>query len=1119
MTRILSAPLFDPGLAREEIELPEGLTLEQIVTHTLPGLAPGDRAFVRVTLVSDQGVALITPEWWGQVRPKPGVRVVIRLVPGNDGLRTVLLAVVSIAAVALAGPVAGLIGLGGSQFGISLTAMALNFLGAALVNSLVPPVTPEENDRRNRYTLSGWNNQLRPDEPVPWALGRHRYAPPFAARSYTQIIGDEQYIVALFVWGYGRLKISDLRIGDTSIEHYKNVEIEHREGLAGDEPVTLYPRQVIEDGESVELVRPRPRNDAGEIISGEAIETPVVRVTASATQIATLIFWFPTGLYRLNREMDKQKSLKVEVRIRQRLSDEDDWDEVTTLALVANRDDPFFRQFSWQLPSRGRWQVEVTRMTAERTNDRYFDQVMLAAVQSVRPEYPLNFDKPLALTAIRIRATYQLNGQLDTLNGIVERYADVWDGASWSEDLSRNPAVAFIATLKGDCCPYPATDAEIDWEMMQDWFTFCEGKGLRYDRIHEQGEPLGEMLRAIASAGRASPRHDGIRWTVVIDRERDQVIDHLSPRNCSDFRWRREYLDPPHAVRVKFNDETDDWEEAERIIRWPNYAGPISLTEEMTHPGKTNPVEIYRETRRRMHEIELRPDTFTCYQAGAARTATRGDLVHVSHPVLTRAQVAARVRRVEGSLVELDAPVEMEMGRRYGLGYRVFADAEDTVGGAQVAEVAFEAGPTHLLRLRVVTDLPAVGAIVHFGLRGEESHDMIVTGIEPAKDFGAQLTLKLAAPEIETLTDAEVIPDWAVTVGDPISVTTTPPQAPRFTEIDSDNASGLDDPGTGAAWFELVVEAPDPYVIIRLAPGAGETAQISHYRFFHRLQGAGSWTELLIWAADAGTQLETYQRGDIIELQAVAVALDATEGASTSVVTHTVGADATALPVALDEETITVTGGLGHARIELAVTDAETAAVQLYRVASGGTLDPDADAVGQPVAVTPGLTTTITDGDATRTTLLGNGDFGSGAAWTLGANWTISVGQAQHTAGVADALSQAVSLTAGRTYRLAIVVTGRTAGSVTPSFTGGTTVSAPALATNGTHFRELTAVTDNDTLNLAASSDFDGAVTYVVLFRETSACVPAGAWEYHLAPVNVDNVRAALTAAFSTTIY
>ncbi|MBN8190479.1 phage tail protein, partial [Salipiger thiooxidans] len=138
-------------------------------------------------------------------------------------------------------------------------------------------------------------------------------------------------------------------------------------------------------------------------------------------------------------------------------------------------------------------------------------------------------------------------------------------------------------------------------------------------------------------------------------------------------------------------------------------------------------------------------------------------------------------------------------------------------------------------------------------------------------------------------------------------------------------------------------------------------------------------------------------RGDLIELQAVAVAFDATEGASTSVVTHTVGADATALPAVLDEQTVTVTGGLGHARIALAVTDAGTAAVQLYRVASGDTVDPDTDDVGAPVAVTPGLTTTVIDGDATRVTLVADGDFGSGAAWTPGANWAIAAGQAQHT--------------------------------------------------------------------------------------------------------------------------
>jgi hypothetical protein len=557
-----------------------------------------------------------------------------------------------------------------------------------------------------------------------------------------------------------------------------------------------------------------------------------------------VILRFPTGLYRLNREGDREKSLRVDVRIRQRLSDADEWEEVTTLRLVAKRTEPFFRQFAWQLPSRGRWQIEITRMTQERTNRRYFDKVMLAALQSIRPEYPLNFDKPLALTAIRIRATYQLNGQLDTLNGIVECHADDWDGEAWVEGLPRNLASAFIATLKGPCNPYPATDAEIDWETLQDWHAFCAAKGLRYDRIHEQGETLGEMLQAIAGAGRAAPRHDGIRWTVVIDRRRDQAIDHLSPRTCSDFRWCRDYLDPPHAVRVRFNDETDDWAEAERIIRWPDYAGPISLTEAMTHPGKTHPDEIWIETRRRMYETLYRADTFTCFQDGAARTATRGDLVLVSHYVLSRTQVAARVRRVEGTLVELDAPVTMEAGSAYGLGYRVYEDAEDSTGAAQVAAVAGVEGTTRLLRLLSVTAVPEVGAAVHFGLRGEESHEMIVTGIEPGKSFGARLTLKLAAPEIEDLADAEVVPDWEASVGDPISVSATPPLAPRFTGIESDNFAGLDDPG----YVHLEIAAEDPFVIIRLAPGEGETALLSHYRLFHRLQGGGQ----LDRAADLG---------------------------------------------------------------------------------------------------------------------------------------------------------------------------------------------------------------------------------------------------------------------------
>ncbi|MEB3422224.1 phage tail protein, partial [Salipiger manganoxidans] len=108
-----------------------------------------------------------------------------------------------------------------------------------------------------------------------------------------------------------------------------------------------------------------PRDDAGEIIDGaEPIETPVVRVTASNAIRASVILHFPMGVYRLNRE-GEVREYGIAIRIRQRQSSSDPWEEVTTLNIRARRDEAFQRQFTWDLPQRGRWQVEITRMTGE----------------------------------------------------------------------------------------------------------------------------------------------------------------------------------------------------------------------------------------------------------------------------------------------------------------------------------------------------------------------------------------------------------------------------------------------------------------------------------------------------------------------------------------------------------------------------------------------------------------------------------------------------------------------------------------------------------------------------------------------------------------------------------
>ncbi|SDX90573.1 Phage-related protein, tail component [Albimonas donghaensis] len=1114
MTRLIpvtAAPLFDPAQARRELELPEGLTVAEMVAAALPALAEEDRRRLRVTLVTARGMSAPDPATWSRLRPRHGARVVIRLVPGDDPvLRSVLLIAVAVAAIYVAGPVAGaILGVAApSTTATAITAAVLTGVGGLLVGALIPPPSAARQDAaRSIYQVQGWRNEARPGEPVPFLLGRHRYAPPFAAPSYTEIVGDEQYVRGLFCFGYGRLDISDLRLGDTPLSDFEDVEVEIREGVPGDDPVTLYPRQVIEESVGVELIRPLPRDVDGDVIVGDsAIATPVVRWTAADAASVNLIFAFSSGLFEASSR-GALRSRSVSILIRQRPEAGGAWSDVVTLEIAAKKRESFFRQVGWDLPSRGRWQIEVTRLTDESTSPQVADRVSLAGLQSIRPEYPLAIARPLALVALRIRASYQLNGALDDLNGIVQRFAPEWDGEDWADGLSRNPASAYLAALTGPQNPYPVSEAGIDMDLVADWFDWCAAQGLKYDRVHDRAESFGDMLRAICAAGRASPRHDGLRWGVVIDRPQTVAVDHVSPRNASGIRWSRPYVDLPHGFRVTFFDETNGWASAERIVRRPGYEGEIELTEALDVPGKTDPDEVAIEATRRMLELIHRPDRFSAVQDGIARVATRGDLVMGSFDVLDRVQRSARVKAVEGRLVELDEVVAVEDGTDYAIRFRVYADDEDTIGESVVSAVtpaAVASGETRLLRLATSAEAPSVGELIHFGTAGSESHALRVRAVEPGEDMASVYAYVADAPEIEAaLADYEP-PAWNGRVGAEIAPDPVTPAAPRFVEILT-GRTGMDDPDG---------------LRVLLAPGSGSAAPLASYRLGHRLAGAPSWTELSLPLAAGGVAVSGYAAGDDVELRALAVAVDGTEGPLTATVAVTIGEKDSPLPGALDSDAIEVQGGLGSLSITLAATaDEATTRVQAYLVPVGDTLDAEAHALGQPFAVSPGATLSYLHGDGTRRELVEDGGFNTGAGWTAGPGWVIASGVAAHTPGSVGGVGQPQDLAEGKTYRLGFTVSGRTAGTVTPRLTGGTAQAGDAVASDGLALSAIVATAGNDGVELLASIDFDGAVDDVRLYRETGRCLSAGAWDVYLEPQDLAGVPGPRSGPFPIIVY
>ncbi|MCZ4259010.1 phage tail protein, partial [Sulfitobacter sp. G21635-S1] len=124
---VLCAPLLDPGMGRKEIEAPHGLTIAEIVALALPGFRD-PRKGLRVMLVTDRGASVVDPAYWSSLRPMPHARVVIRTIPGKDALRSVLLAVVSIAAAALAPYLFPTLG----KVGLALATSGLTVLGQLL---------------------------------------------------------------------------------------------------------------------------------------------------------------------------------------------------------------------------------------------------------------------------------------------------------------------------------------------------------------------------------------------------------------------------------------------------------------------------------------------------------------------------------------------------------------------------------------------------------------------------------------------------------------------------------------------------------------------------------------------------------------------------------------------------------------------------------------------------------------------------------------------------------------------------------------------------------------------------------------------------------------------------
>ncbi|WP_427144616.1 host specificity factor TipJ family phage tail protein [Rhizobium leguminosarum] len=709
---------------REHVVVPAGLSIDEIISCC--GLDP-------VRLHISLGGHVIEQRNWPRVRVKPGVSVVIVKVPGKGALRMIAGLVVAIFAAVAAPWIAGtLLGLTGAAASVAtgLIGAGISIAGSLIINALFPVAKPDSlPSAKTLYSIGGAQNTAAQYGAIPEIFGVHRISPPYAAGAYTELVGDDQYLRMLFVVGYGPIAVSDLKIGETPISKFENLNIEIIEDHTAT-PLTLYTKPVYQEDVSVLLDGP-----TGWVERTTADDIDEISVDVSA----------PNGTYRYTSKGNRVY-YTVWVEVQYKLSTSSTWLSLGTIDLTSNSPQAVRRTLANGV-ARGKYDVRTHKSTPDyEGKDNVSETVYWTAVRGRRNEPVINFPKPLTLIAMRIKATGQLNGTVNTFNCLATPKIPIWDGEAWlhAQD-TRNPADHFMQVLRGNGNARPVPDAQIDFDSIHSWRAYCLARGFTFDLVASEQKSVYDRLTEIAAAGRAAVSYRDGRWGVVWDVPDSPIVQHFSPRNSANFSSVRAFADLPHAFRVKFINRDNSYLNDERVVYDDGYnKSNATKLEGIEFSGVTDPNLIWKHGRYHIAQLRLQRETYSLDTDFEHLVCTRGDRVRVNHDVVMWGAGTARVRTVISSPegVVLDDLLTMQSGKTYSMRFRA-AD-----GSSIVRTIAGADGEFDTFEFSDAGDLPAPGDLALFGEKGFESVVLRVKSITARQDLSARLELVDDAPGI-----------------------------------------------------------------------------------------------------------------------------------------------------------------------------------------------------------------------------------------------------------------------------------------------------------------------------------------------------------------------------------
>ena len=697
--------------------------------------------------------------------------------------------------------------------GIALTS------GLFLLDAFCPvslPSVSQPDTASPSYSIAGARNQMSPFGVVPVNLGTNKVYPITLTQPWIELIGDDEYLRMAFLYGYGRNAVGPLYIGDTPLSSFSDHAHSTYEALPGGSRLALIPSSSSNTPVGVELV----------------YLSPVIRSAPPGVDSLTVQIMFPAGLGQ--NHGDGPEGWETHVSVYYKKTTDGGWTSAGAIYLINIYTTKTMRRAVTIPVDRNHdYQVMAQKDTPDGDGAYRWNTLIWTNIQGFRYENPINFPYPLTITEIRIKASQQLNGIIDQLNAVCSSYAPVWNGSAWTEEeyVTNNPAALYRKVLMHPANPRPRTEAQIDNDGLGAWYEFCVANGYKFNQYRDFRTSVQSLLADIAFAGRASVTLINGKHGVIVDTGTQPVAQHITPRNSWGFSAEKAFFDRPHAFRVRFRNEQNNYEWDERIVYDDGYsASNATKFESIEFPFITSPALVWKFARYHIAQARLRPETYYVYQSWEHLVVRRGSKVRHSHDVMLVGSGWGRVKSVITGNAEADPPTDplktygvtlddsvvMEPGKTYACRFRL-ADEENT---SLLVPVVAEVGETKILTFTspVPTDEgPQVDDLAMFGEAGKETIECLVKEIQMAPDLSARLALVDAAPAIYQA-DQGPIPPFDPHITRPTDITKIAPGIPVIINVRS-----------GTDCLEIFNGAVRTRVFVSLYPPEGNV-KIDSYR-------------------------------------------------------------------------------------------------------------------------------------------------------------------------------------------------------------------------------------------------------------------------------------------------